>query len=214
MPSHTAASALIKLFHLGGHPWHWAIWQDLTGIKHGLFPDDDRHLPTGWTRNDADDIKSYFRQYEQKPTEDMKIKFAVNSKDSSVPGRRKWNDFICKAWPKWNVHAKIVEGLRKHGVHPVAVLEQQGSLDGWPSAETYVPIALDAIAMLLFGAEAFDDSDILPYQLRKSLTILVQRSWARIRLQVIKDKAKLPLIEAAALSQFKGSCQNQVYGTN
>jgi hypothetical protein len=209
MPSHSASSALIKLYGLGELPWNFPTWQDITGVKHGLFPDDDRHLPKGWTRHDANDIKSYFDQYQQKPTEEQKIKFASAARDGGVPGRKKWTDFVSKSWQKWNVHGKIVEALHKHGVHPITILEQEGSLDSWPNADMYVPIAIDTIAMSLFGVEAFNDADILPYNLRKCLTIFVQRSWARIRAQVVKDRAKLPEIEASALRAFESSFHNQ-----
>ena len=183
MPSHTPASALIKFYELGGFPWNMPTWQSLTSIRHGLFPDDDRHLPPGWTRRDADDIKSYFRQYQQQPSEDLKIKFSA-ARDPSVPGRKLWADFVSKNWSKWDVHGKIVESLYKHDIHPISLLEHEGSLDSWPNSELYIPIALDSIALLLFGSEAFGDSDVLSMGLRCCLMIFVQRSWARIRVQV------------------------------
>ena len=206
MPSHTAASALVKLYGLGDAPWAWPTWQEITGIKHGLFPTDDRHLPIGWSRRDADDVKSYFLQYQQLATEEQKIKFSVSGKggSASVPGRKTWSDFVSRFWPKWNIHGKIVECLTKCGVHPTLILEQENSLDIWPNAETYIPIALDSIALVVFGREAFNDSDFLSFQLRKCLTIFVQRSWSRIRQQMVADKKKLPVIEFAALNAFQG----------
>jgi hypothetical protein len=79
MPSHTASSALIKLFSCDGAPWQWPAWQERTGILHGLFPDDNSKLPKGWTRKDAVDIQSYFRAYHLLLNEDKKLAFAVNA---------------------------------------------------------------------------------------------------------------------------------------
>lgn len=52
----------------------------ITGIRHGLFPAEDDRLPYGWTWQMAGAIESYFDQYNQKKTEDEKIKFAAARK--------------------------------------------------------------------------------------------------------------------------------------
>jgi hypothetical protein len=205
MPSHTAASALVKLHSLGGLPWVWPAWQELTGIRHELFPEDDRLLPKGWTRADANDIKSYFDQYNAIDTEDNKIKFAVATRDGrSVPGRKKWSDFVSKSWHKWGIHELIIDGLKKQGVHPVMLLVQEKSMDHWPKSDTYIPMALDAIGMSIFGIEAFNGADVLGYNIRKCLTIFVQRSWSRIREQVQRDKGRLDEIEKSVMESFEG----------
>ncbi|KAF8956904.1 hypothetical protein BDZ97DRAFT_1763385 [Flammula alnicola] len=74
MPTHTIASAIIEL-HTLGIPWDYPVWQAATGVKHGLFPEDPKLLPKGWTPEDASNIASYFDQYRAKPTEDEKIAF-------------------------------------------------------------------------------------------------------------------------------------------
>jgi TATA-binding protein-associated factor len=210
MPSHTAASALIKLYYLDGLPWNCTQWQEITGIKHGLFPADDGQLPKGWTRRDCEDVHSYFQQYNLVDTEDNKIKFAVTSRGgASIPGRKIWNEFVQKSWEKWNIHGRIMDGLRKHGVHPISILVREGDLDSWPKPETYVPMALDTIGMLVFGADAFDNAEILSYPVRKCLSIFVQRSWARVRLQVRKDRARLSSIETSAMTAFEGTLYAQ-----
>lgn len=95
MPSHTAASAFVKLFELNGAPWDWPAWQDRTGIRHGLFPTDDAKLPPGWTRKDATDVHSYFRAYNALSTETKKLQFATKTKGgSSHPGRDIWYSFV------------------------------------------------------------------------------------------------------------------------
>ena len=80
MPTHTAASALIKLFCTDGAPWSFSQWQAITGVTHGLMPLKDEHLPKGLTRSDIINIASYFAQYAAKPSEDDKIKFASKEK--------------------------------------------------------------------------------------------------------------------------------------
>lgn len=205
MPSHTAASALISLFFANGAPWNWPSWQEITGVSNGLFPDDDRLLPGAWTRQDAHDIQSYFRQYQSLENEQSRIKFTANTKGSaSIPGRKKWTDFISKIWEKAPIHNLIVEGLRKHGVHPITLVARGDSFDMWPKADTYIPLALDTIGMLLFGQEAFGDNEILPYTTRKYLTVLVQRSWNRIREQIHRDKGNLVKLEQTTTKAFEG----------
>ncbi|KAF8871323.1 P-loop containing nucleoside triphosphate hydrolase protein [Infundibulicybe gibba] len=207
MPSHTAASALITLYYPGGHPWDWPVWQELTGVRHGLFPPVDSDLPKNWTREDANDIESYFRQYRVLAKEEEKIKFATARRGgSSHPGRQKWTAFVGKSWAKWGLHTKIVEGLRSHSIHPIQILLGEGSsnLEPWPNADQYVPMAIDTIGLALFGEEAFAGAPLLPLQHRKPLAAIVQRSWSRIREQVRKDKGRLQEIEQAALAAFKG----------
>jgi hypothetical protein len=176
MPTHTAASALIKLFFIDGHPWDWPEWQEITKICHGLFPTNNKLLPPGWTHEDANDIHSYFNTYNALPTEECKIKFAAPTKGSSaMPGRAKWASFISKSWSRWGIHTIIVSCLHKHGIHPITLLVQGSNLDGdWPSADTYVLLAIDSITLALFGIEAFPGSQLLlPMNLRKPLAILV-----------------------------------------
>lgn len=215
MPSHTAAEVLIQLHDLGGYPWVWPAWQELTGIQHGLFPPDDHHLPTGWTRMDATDIMSFFHQYNQIPKKDTsaRSRFA-SANNETVPGRRKWSDFVKKQWEKWGIHQLVVEGLRKHSIHPITIINGStipinlyGKFNNacWPHSELYTPMALDTIGMLIFGPEAFGDAEILAGPIRTCLTPFVQRSWARIREQVKQDVTKLDEIEKAALKAFEGS---------
>lgn len=218
MPSHTVASALIKLYFLGqsstspvGHPWGWPVWQDITDIKHGLFPSDDKLLPKGLSREDAEDIRSYFAMYNALDTEDKKIKFAVNSRGASAaPGRKKWATFVTKRWDTWKVHSKIVQCFHQTGIHPVTILLNEGSLDGdWPSADMFLPIALECVALTLLGPEAFGDDKngqvlLLPVALRKPLSAILARSWDRIRRHIVRDKGRIIQIENAAQKAFDG----------
>jgi TATA-binding protein-associated factor len=205
MPSHTPASGLVKLFFHNEIPWKYPQWQEITGIMYGLFPVNDHHLPKGWTRQDANDVLSYFKQYQQIDSEDNKIKFATRNRDKTIPGRTKWSKFVSDNWERWKVHDRIVDGLRQHNIHPITLLVQENSLDKWPSSDHYIPIALDTIGQLLWGPEAFSQSDILPFEVRKGLTALVQRSWARIGDRHQRDKATLPKLEKEVLDAFEGT---------
>lgn len=217
MPSHTTASALIKLYHLDfqnsrgmGHPWDWPTWQEITNIRHGLFPSDPALLPKGLTIEDSHDIHSYFTAYNKLTSEELKIRFAVSTKGSSeAPGRKKWATFVSKHWERWKIHNQIVESFRNSSIHPVTVMIRSGSLDAWPASTHYIPKAIDAIALSLFGAECFLDDDsgqepLLFDYLNGPLTILAQRSWDRIRRHFWNDKGRMEAAQQSAMDAFYG----------
>ncbi|KAF9441652.1 hypothetical protein P691DRAFT_683240 [Macrolepiota fuliginosa MF-IS2] len=205
MPSHTAASALIRLFFFNGAPWEWSVWQELTGIRHGLFPSEDKKLPPGWTRKDASDVWSYFLAYNNLDTEEQKIRFATRTKgNSSYPGRVIWNSFVSRNWSRWGVNTLVVEELRAWDVHPVSILVRENINSSWPCADFYIPMILDTLGMKLFGEEAFPSgSEVLPTDLRRCLQNLAQRSWSTIRLQVSVLRNRSTEIEAAAVAAFE-----------
>jgi hypothetical protein len=205
MPSHTAASALIKLFSYDGAPWQWPAWQERTGVYHGLFPVDDSHLPKGWTRQNAVDVQSYFRAYQLLPTEEKKLAFSGNTKASAYPGREFWNSFISKRWDSWNIHTAVIEELKESHIHPLDVIISENDLGApWPQADMYLPMIIDSLALKLFGEEAFPSNLILRPAMRDAFRAIPQRSWNTIRTQV-KNMLKTPAaIEAAALAAFKG----------
>jgi hypothetical protein len=138
------------------------------------------------------------------PSEEQKVKFALVS-NKFIPGRTKWNKWITSNWEVWDVHRLTVEALRAHGVHPISLIVTNSDINFWPNSNHYIPIALDAIGMAIFGPEAFGDSDLLPPEIRPILTYMAQRSWARIRDQVKSDTKKLVDFEAAALKSFDGT---------
>ncbi|KAK7034787.1 hypothetical protein VNI00_012195 [Paramarasmius palmivorus] len=187
MPSHTAASALIKLWFQEEKPWHYSQWQEITEVYHGLFPDDDRLLPVGWTRQNATQVKDYFDQYQAQATETAKLTFAAKSRS---PGRQFWTNWIRDHWEKWKIHDKIVECLREHHCHPMSLMLGEDSLEEWPPADNYLPMAVDSIGMSLFA-------------LRSQLLIFGQRSWARIRAKKNADLKKIQKLEIEANSAFQ-----------
>ncbi|KAF9444080.1 hypothetical protein P691DRAFT_678274 [Macrolepiota fuliginosa MF-IS2] len=206
MPSHTVASALIKLFSLNGAPWEWSTWQELTGIQHGLFPTDDNHLPRGWTRKDADDVKSYFHAYGQLKTEDDKFRFATKTQGSAeYPGRVTWNSFISRNWSRWGIHNLIVQELRDWDIHPMSILVREDDLseNSWPSSDSLIPIILDTLGTKVFGEDAFHPGSLtLRMDVRRFLQIFAQRSWNTIRSQVAGLRSRQDDIEAAAVAAF------------
>lgn len=207
MPSHTAPSALMRLHSNDGAPWKWPTWQERTLILDGLFPEDDSKLPKGFTRQNALDVQSYFRNYHQIPSEDKKIAFAVNAKGaSSFPGREFWNSFVFKNWNSWGIHAAVVEELKDMDIHPLDILIRENALDApWPVSDNYLPMILDSLALKLFGEEAFPQgSTVLGPSLRESVRIIAQRSWNTLRVQVNSLRNRPQEIEAAALAVFKG----------
>lgn len=191
------------------------MWQELTGVQHGLFPPDDRDLPKGWTRDDARDIQSFFHQYSQIPTHDLtaRHKFA-SAKNDTVPGRKKWTQYVQNRWKPWGIHLIVVEALNKHGIHPLTIINSNSipiHIDGafnstaWPHSDLYIPVVIDTIAMSIFGPEAFEDADILPSPLRLPVKSIAQRSWARIGDQLKSDMKKLDEVEKSAMKAFDGA---------
>ncbi|KAF8074473.1 P-loop containing nucleoside triphosphate hydrolase protein [Lyophyllum atratum] len=204
MPSHTGASALVKLYMLSYAPWSWPTWQEHTGVAHGLFPDDDKLLPRGWSRQNAINVQSYFKAYSLLPSEDKKIAFAVNSKGSSkYPGREFWNAWVNRRWDSWGIHTLIIKVLKEIELHPVDIIARDDDLDNWPSADNYIPAVVDDVGMRLFGEEAFPSgSSVLSSSLRAAVRIIVQRTWNTLRLQVSTMKNRRNEIEATAKAAF------------
>jgi hypothetical protein len=182
MPSHTAASVLIKLWMYGEAPWSWPTWQDHTQITSGLFPADDTDLPKGWSRCDADNIKSFFKIFWQKSTEEDCMKL-VRGRDK-IPGRELWKSWVAKNWNRWKINTVIVDVLREEKVHPVSLMVADDNLDSWPTAEVWVPTVLDQVCIKLFGEEVLDPTTgHLPTKYRAPLQTIVQRTWESIRKQ-------------------------------
>lgn len=197
MPSQTASAALIELYRaIDGAPWCWPTWQQITGVRHGLFPQDDDKLPSHWTREDANDIHSWFIHCHSagKPENGA----------ASMPGRTKWDQFVLKSWEKWNIHPIIVKELRENNAHPIQILVNEGSKDAkWPNSDSYACIAFEAIGMCIFGDDAHGRGGIFPSSIRNCIGVFTQRSWARIRTQVQSNAGNLEFLENKALAAFK-----------
>jgi hypothetical protein len=204
MPSHTIQSALIKLYQLDAAPWKWQAWKDITGIHHGIFPEDDNLLPQGFTRPDVLAIKSYFDQYQAQPSEEAKIKFSAQTKGPHVVGRNKWREWITAGWKSWKIHSRITDVLTNESLHPLTIMLNSNDLETWPQGDTYLPLAVDAVAANLFGDESLDTSGRLSAPYRHITQLLVQRSWINIHRQTVRNKNRLGALEDAATRAFNG----------
>lgn len=193
MPSHTSVSALIKLFFaVPGAPWTFPRWQEITGVDHGLNPKDDNNLPSGLSRADATHVDSYFSRYNAQPSEDDKIKFAStarkNNKDPCA-GRQIWQTWVNARYsPQWKINSRISKILSSLGLHPQQIMAENGESTP-PSSASYLPLALDAIGLDLFGPEALDNNKRLITKLREPTLILAQCTW-RLEIKSMKGRKK------------------------
>jgi hypothetical protein len=206
MPSHSASSAFTLLWvDCKGAPWNFPTWRQITGLGDGLLSDEDSTLPKGWSRQTAHDVLYYFDQYKSIDNETERLKFAQQTRGKVLPGQRSWREFITKGCAKWNLHGRIVEGLRAHNIHPLTLMISENNLDNWPSGELFIPEALETIGISLFGPEALDAStERLPLSLRNGLRMLVQVSWGNLRRQIQKNTGKLQSLELAAITAMEG----------
>jgi len=218
MPSHTVHSALVQMFLEDESPWRFPKWQSITGVRHGLFPeDDDSLLPTPWTRADANNVRSYFDQYSKKVKEDDKIKFAsAKSGGSEVPGRDFWRKWVTACWRGWKIHSLVIEVLSSENLHPLtlALSSKSGSLDTWPSATQYVPMAVDPVGTALFGVECLDMLGRVSSELRQTTQALIQRTWLILYNQIQRSKTRVVDLEKQATDAFNGKFPSPFLFTN
>ncbi|KAG6876903.1 hypothetical protein C0993_012196 [Termitomyces sp. T159_Od127] len=206
MPSHTAASGLVQIYFATTPPglmWTWPVWQEITGINHGLFPSNDAHLPAGMSRQDATEIKAYFDMYNSIKSKTKKFAFATGSKGAQFhPGQPKWNHFVTMHWSRWNVHNITLKAFREHGVHPATLLMNEGNLENskaWLDSDGYIPVMVDSLGRSLFGDDAFHaGSEFLPGKVREGLQSIAQRVWNTTRVQLSRLRQNRDKIQAAA----------------
>jgi TATA-binding protein-associated factor len=188
-------------------PWDFPRWKSLTGIQNGLFPEDDSLLPKTWSREDANSVRSYFDQYSKKKKEDDKIKFAsARAGGHQVPGRDFWRKWVTDSWKDWKIHSKIIEVLSIENLHPLtlALNSKTRSLESWPPANQYVPMAVDPVGAALFGPECQDIFGRVQADLRQTTQALIQRTWTNLYNQVQRTKVRLAGLEEDATNAFNG----------
>ncbi|KAJ3557756.1 hypothetical protein NP233_g11663 [Leucocoprinus birnbaumii] len=189
MPSQTPAGALVRLYAEDEAPWNWPAWQELTNVHHGLFPPDDENLPEGWTRQNANDVLSYFNAYMRFDREEDRVQFAEERMgNSQYPGRDFFKKWVKDKWKKWGIHNIIVEALQEAGIHPATILRGSPGIP-WPCANDYVASVLDSLGLTLFGDEAFPSGGAVLFgEPRTVVKILVQHSWSAICGQVYTSR--------------------------
>ena len=208
MPSHTIHSALTQMFYdLPGAPWDSPVWQDVTGVRFSLFPPDDAHLPSGWSREMATDISSYFDKFRALKTEDQKIKFSSGKGQAdTVPGRKIWRDWVTKGWKEWKIHSKIVDVLLAENLHPFTIAAQTGNVESWPDGHQWTPLAVDPVGTELFGEECWANGMArVRLELRPTIKALTQRTWITLYNSLNRSKVRIALLESEATKAFEGS---------
>lgn len=215
MPSYTLANGLIKLYHaVPGAPWIYPTWQDVTGVRHGLFPTDDDKLPHGWTREIAKEVEIYFSQYSRKNERQRQAfagkKLKKGEKDS-VAGRTLFGNWVSSQYGTWKVHALVIKVLNERHLHLIQIMASNDCLSEFPLSGTYLPMAIDDLAEALFGLESLDASGLLLNRLRGGTLILLQRTWENCRKQTKRSKQRLENCEKKALEAF--DCE-QLHSSN
>ncbi|KAF9455565.1 P-loop containing nucleoside triphosphate hydrolase protein [Collybia nuda] len=212
MPSHTVHSALIQMHLDDGAPWVYPRWMEITGVTHGIFPDEDSPLPKGLTRQDLVYLRSYFDQYGKKVKEDDKIKFASATKNSAqVPGRRIWRQWVTDRWRDWKIHMRIISILKAENLHPISLALSAQEPDAvemtidtfWPPGKMYIPMAVDSVALELFGMEIQNSRGAIPPRARGIVQALIQRTWKVIHNQVDRSQGRIRKVEEEAIRAFE-----------
>lgn len=209
MPTHTAVSALIKLyFAVKGAPWMFTQWQEITGVRHGLNPDNDEHLPSDLSREEVESIMLYFLQYKEKASEEEKIKFASKAKKNGkdpIPGRGLWQSWVTKHYSThWKVNTRIAKILSSLGLHPEQLMTESGETTP-PNSSSYLPIALETIARELFGSDALDSHGRLLSKLREPTLVLAQRTWMLEVKSIGSRKKRVEKLKAKAEETLHGA---------
>lgn len=208
MPSHTIHSALAQMYFAKEHaraPWDYPVWQELTGVRHGLFPADDDKLPAGWTRQTATDIASYFDQFRAIELEEEKIKFSsMKDKSQMVPGRKAWKEWVTKLWKKAKMHDKIIKVFAEQEMHPYQLMQADSSA-AWPDALVFIPLMIESVGLAIFGEEAFSLRPVIVHvDLRNPVRAVMTRSWITLNTSLGRMKKKIAVLEDEANKAFEG----------
>lgn len=202
MPNPPTSYALITLWNADGAPWKWPAWQQLTGVRHGLFPDDDALLPRGLNRKDVVEIRTYFDRFIAE-TEEKRLKLH-NEKSGVVPGRKTWKKWVAAASRQWKLHSLVVDAFNESNINPFQIYRVSEMTD-WPEARSYISLALDTLGSSLFGEELLDDIGHLRNPLHQSTNAIAQSSWNLMRVQHARAQKKLGSAEHAAMDAFQSS---------
>lgn len=199
-------SGLLRLYYdIPGAPWGWPRWQEITGIKHGLFPDEDVMLPPGWTRDTANAIHSYFEAYRARPTEEAKHAFASATKAAHLEdysGRHMWRSWVVKNWTKWKVQLKIHNAFKDSNCLWLQVM----AANNLPTFPKEVPIgdAYDRITYSLFASDGLDGNGRTRYILRASVHIFASTASRNFRKTALRLISRVERNETDIDAAFQG----------
>lgn len=198
MPTQTIASALLKLYQLG--IWQLPTWQEVTGTV--LYFDDAQRtvLLKGWTSADLANVKSFYNQYQAKPTEDGKTLFASGSRGTTLPGRKKWQTWVSSMCKTAKIPEKIAHCFSSANCHP-SDCEPDGRMSGGSS---YIGYCIDDIALVLFGPETLDHNGRLLVRYRGPTQAICLRIWYNLTRCLERAQARFDVLEKQVASAFDG----------
>lgn len=210
MPNHLNPGALLTIMVNSppgkSLPWDLDRWQELTTIRHGLNPPDDKDLPFGWTRKQAQDVETFISAFKAMSSVEERIRFATAKRDEYLwPGRALFRTTVTEIWSQFQIHEKILDVLTANNLHPVTVALGSGrrSLDEWPEAHYFIPYAISAVAQELFGVEALDDFGRVDRPFYDGTHAIIYRTSCNLRSQVKRTKGRIEKLEGVALAAFE-----------
>ncbi|KAF9472810.1 hypothetical protein BDN70DRAFT_818120 [Pholiota conissans] len=204
MPSLTIPAALLQLT-VEGVPWDYPAWQEATGVYHGLFSDDPGHLPKGWTKQDASDIRSFISRYCALDSEEKKATFLSEKRGTVLPGRKKWQNWVNSIWRSSGLQDKIISVFNARNCHPLTLwLAAPKSKDRrmWPAGGTWIPSCLNDIAIEIYGDECLNELDHLPEEYRPATQAIVQRTWTGLTRRLHRAYIRAAALEEEATKSF------------
>jgi len=207
MPSHYVHSALVEMFHeCNGAPWTFMRWREITKCPGGLFPEDSALASHNWTPSQAEDVRSYFRRYSgYMNTRDLPSRLTFSlSPAQTAPGADIWRRFISKGWKSWKINDRITRILIQKRLHPAILARYSQTPDELPDSLHYIPRAVDAVGIELFGEEALDGLGNLSHELIPMTKAIIQRAWRSICTKVGNAKKKMGSLESEAQAAFDG----------
>ncbi|KAJ8085323.1 hypothetical protein PM082_004119 [Marasmius tenuissimus] len=204
MPSKKVPELLIELyFTLDGAPWNFRSWQERTRIYHGLFPEFDKDLPAGWNRRNANDVLSWFKEYDGILNPKEKEKCA---RSSSKPGQEFFSTWVTKNWDKWGIHDEVCASLRERECHPFQLLRTDPTIKTFPEARFHLTKVTDDIARRLLGSELFPrGSRTVPsaYSELGFPTVFILRSWVRLKKKWDTDQKRFKTLATDAKAAYE-----------
>lgn len=204
MPSHYVHSALVEMFHESkGAPWTFTRWREITKCPGGLFPEGGASASHKWTASQTDDVRSYFRRYsDHMQSRDLtgRLKLAL----SPLPGAELWRRFVINGWKSWKINDRITRVLIQKRLHPSILAIHSQTPDELPDSLHYIPRAVDAVGLELFGEEALDGLGNLSVKLIPMTRSIIHRTWTSICTKVGNAKKKMGSLEKEAQAAFDG----------
>jgi TATA-binding protein-associated factor len=189
-----------------GAPWTFARWREITKCPGGLFPEVGSAASHNWTASQIKDVETYFQRYNSHlEARDLpgRLSFSLTP-GPKAPGAELWRRFIINGWKSWKIHDRITRILIQKRLHPAILANHSKTPDVLPDSTYYIPRAVDAVGMELFGEEALDSLGNLSAKLIPMTRALIQRTWLSICTKVGNAKKKMDTLEQEAERAFEG----------